>query len=57
MDPEAVCFSVVTRYSQFSLEWFFVRAQGRVGKDLGEPQKGDCCGFSEADGAVYQMGV
>lgn len=27
------------------------------GKDFGEPQKRDCCGFREADGAVHQMGV
>lgn len=26
-----------------------------MGKDLGERQKGDCCGFREADGAVHQM--
>lgn len=32
-----------------------MREQERVGRDLGEPQKGACCGFREADGEVHQM--
>lgn len=36
--------------------WMALCAIARPGGEV-EPQKRDCCGFREADGAVYQMGV